>query len=134
MFGAAFSAVGGGGRGGNNGPLNLEGYEGTRGGMLGMADKLKYSTDRQAGILESYTNPAAAVAGAPMGLEGEGATSAPVIPMSDSYNSAASSPVFSPASQGQAAAVFGSNDERQGSTSGFKQEVKDRIIGDLNSL
>ena len=134
MFGAAFSAVGGGGGGGNNGSLNLEGYTGTRGGMLGMVDKLKYSSDRQAGILESYTNPAAAVAGGPVGLEGGGATSAPVIPMSDSYNAAASSPVFSPATQSQAAAVFGSNDERQGSTSGFKQEVKDRIIGDLNSL
>tara|TARA_R110000868_G_scaffold383860_1_gene651172 strand:- start:4 stop:405 length:402 start_codon:yes stop_codon:yes gene_type:complete len=133
MFGAATSVFGGGG-GGNSGPLNLEGYQGTRGGMAGLVDKARYSSERQAGILESYTNPAAAVAGGPVGLEGGGATSAPVIPMSDSYNAAASSPVFSPASQGQAAAVFGSNDERQGSTSGFKQEVKDRIIGDLNSL
>ena len=133
MFGVAASAIGG-GSGGNNGPLNLEGYTGKTTGMTGAMQQMKYSADRQAGILESYTNPAAAVAGGPVGLEGGGATSAPVIPMSDSYNAAASSPVFSPASQGQAAAVFGSNDERQGSTSGFKQEVKDRIIGDLNSL
>lgn len=58
----------------------------------------------------------------------------PNIPMSDSYNAAASSPVFPPAAQDQAAAVFGSNAERQGSTSGFKQEVKERIMTDLNSL
>tara|TARA_R110002167_G_scaffold200147_1_gene403497 strand:- start:51 stop:452 length:402 start_codon:yes stop_codon:yes gene_type:complete len=133
MFGAATGAFGGGG-GGNALSLNLEGYTGKTTGLSGAAQQIKYSNDRQAGILESYTNPAAAVAGGPVGLEGGGATSAPVIPMSDSYNAAASSPVFSPASQGQAAAVFGSNDERQGSTSGFKQEVKDRIIGDLHSL
>ena len=58
----------------------------------------------------------------------------PNIPMSDSYNAAASAPVFPPAAQDQAAAVFGSNAERQGSTSGFKQEVKERIMTDLNSL
>lgn len=115
MIGAAIGALGG-------------------GGFSGVAKQMRENRDRQAGILESYTNPAAAVAGGATGLEGGGATSAPVIPMSDSYNAAASSPVFSPSAQGQAAAVFGSNDERQGSTSGFKQEVKDRIIGDLNSL
>jgi hypothetical protein len=135
MFGAIAGAAGfGGGSGMSGHDLNLEGYTGKTTGLSGAAQQIKYSADRQAGILESYTNPAAAVAGGPVGLEGGGATSAPVIPMSDSYNAAASSPVFSPASQGQAAAVFGSNDERQGSTSGFKQEVKDRIIGDLNSL
>ena len=133
MFGVAASAIGGGG-GGNSGPLNLEGYTGKTTGMTGAMQQIKYSADRQAGILESYTNPATAVAGAPMGLEGGGATSAPVIPMSDSYNAAASSPVFPPAAQDQAAAVFGSNNERQGSTSGFKQEVKERIMTDLNSL
>ena len=133
MFGAAISGAFGGGSAGG-GTLNLEGYEGTRGGMAGMVDKARYSADRQAGILDSYTNPAAAVAGGPVGLEGGGATSAPVIPMSDSYNAAASAPVFPPAAQEQAAAVFGSNNERQGSTSGFKQEVKERIMTDLNSL
>jgi len=134
MFGAAIGGAFGGGGGGNDGPLNLEGYEGARKGMAGMVDKARYSADRQAGILDSYTNPATAVAGGPVGLEGGGATSAPVIPMSDSYNAAASSPVFPPAAQDQAAAVFGSNNERQGSTSGFKQEVKERIMADLNSL
>jgi hypothetical protein len=83
--------------------------------------------------LEGYQNPAATVAGT-TGLTGMANNSSPNIPMSDSYNAAASSPVFPPAAQDQAAAVFGSNDERQGSTSGFKQEIKERIIGDLNSL
>ena len=58
----------------------------------------------------------------------------PNIPMSDSYNSAASAPVFSPATQEKAAAVFGTNDQRQASTSGFKQEIKERIISDISSL
>ena len=35
----------------------------------------------------------------------------PNIPMSDSYNSAASTPVFPPAAQEKAAAVFGTNDQ-----------------------
>mgnify|MGYP003626886988 FL=1 len=104
------------------------------GGLSGAAMSMQQLVaDRQA-TMNSYTNPAAAVAGAPAGLAGGGATSAPVIPMSDSYNAAASSPVFPPAAQDQAAAVFGSNDERQGSTSGFKDEIKSRIIGDINSL
>ena len=54
--------------------------------------------------------------------------------MSESYNSAASSPVFPPATQEKAAAVFGSNNERQGSAGGFKQEIKERIISDIGSL
>ena len=58
----------------------------------------------------------------------------PNIPMSDSYNSAASTPVFPPAAQEKAAAVFGTNDQRQASTNGFKQEIKERIISDISSL
>jgi hypothetical protein len=54
--------------------------------------------------------------------------------MSESYNSAASSPVFPPAAQERAASVFGTNDQRQASTSGFKQEVKERIMKDISSL
>jgi len=129
MFGAAASALG---SGGGTGSLNLEGYTGRTEGLAGLAGQVKYSNDRQAGILESYTNPAAA--GGAVGLAGGGATSAPVIPMSDSYNAAASSPVFPPATQDKASALFGSQNERQGSTSGFKQEVKERIMTDLNSL
>ena len=58
----------------------------------------------------------------------------PNIAMSDSYNSAASTPVFPPATQEKAAAVFGTNDQRQMSTTGFKQEIKERIIEDISSL
>ena len=58
----------------------------------------------------------------------------PNIAMSESYNSAASSPVFPPATQEKAAAVFGTNDQRQASTNGFKQEIKERIMKDISSL
>ncbi len=58
----------------------------------------------------------------------------PNIPMSESYNSAASSPVFPPATQERAAAVFGTNDQRQMATTGLKQEIKERIIEDISSL
>ena len=61
-------------------------------------------------------------------------TSEPSVPMSESYNSAASSPVFPPAAQERAAAVFGTNDQRQASTNGFKQEIKERIMNDISSL
>jgi hypothetical protein len=63
-----------------------------------------------------------------------GTTSEPNIPMSESYNSAASSPVFPPATQEKAAALFGTNDQRQASTNGFKQEIKERIMKDISSL
>ncbi len=58
----------------------------------------------------------------------------PNIAMSESYNSAASLPVLPPATQEKAAAVFGTNDQRQMSTTGFKQEIKERIIEDISSL
>jgi hypothetical protein len=54
--------------------------------------------------------------------------------MSESYNSAASSPVFPPATQEKAAAVFGTNEQRQMATTGFKQEIKEKIIEDISSL
>jgi len=100
--------------------------------MLGMQRMPQQDLELQP-ELEMYPNSAAAVGGpsASLGMSG---LPQPNIPMSDSYNSSATSPVFPPAAQDQAAAVFGSNDERQGSTSGFKQELKEKIIGDLNSL
>ena len=58
----------------------------------------------------------------------------PNIPMSESYNSAASSPVFPPATQEKASAVFGTNEQRQMATTGLKQEIKERIIEDISSL
>jgi|TARA_R110000751_G_scaffold17220_1_gene53500 hypothetical protein len=102
-------------------------------GLYATSQKIGQANLQAQAELERYQNPVAAVVGA-TGLVGGGATSVPNIPMSDSYNASASSPVFPPAAQDQAAAVFGSNDERQGSTSGFKDEIKERIIGDLNSL
>ena len=61
-------------------------------------------------------------------------TAEPNIPMSESYNSAASSPVFPPADQERAAAVFGTNEQRQIAATGFKQEMKEKIIEDISSL
>ena len=124
MFGAAMGVLGGGSSSGMS----------TEGGLSGIIQRLQQRGLDKQSMTDGYTTPVAAVAGAPAGLAGGGATSAPNIPMSDSYNVAASSPVFPPATQDQASALFGSQNERQGSTSGFKQEVKERIMTDLNSL
>ncbi len=133
MFGAAFSAISG---GTNSGGTNSGGYIAAArgGGLKGMADAIHQAGANRQALLNSYTNPAAAIPDGPTGLAGGGATSAPKIPMSDSYNSAASTPVFPPATQEKAAAVFGTNDQRQASTNGFKQEIKERIISDISSL
>ena len=64
----------------------------------------------------------------------EASTVEPNIAMSESYNSAASLPVFPPADQERAAAVFGTNEQRQMATTGFKQEMKEKIIEDISSL
>lgn len=56
------------------------------------------------------------------------------IAMSPSANNNASMPVFSEGTQQAAEKVFGSQDQRQGSVNGFKQEVKDRIMSDVASL
>jgi len=127
MFRAALGAISGGT--GNSGyAVDMSG------GFKGMGERLQQAAaDRQA-LLDSYTNPAAATPGQSTGLAGGGATSVPNIPMSDSYNSAASLPVFPPATQEKAAAVFGTNDQRQASTNGFKQEIKERIMKDISSL
>lgn len=127
MFGAALGAIG---RGGNSGGYAVN----TEGGLKGAMQKIQEVGAGREALLNSYTNPASAIPGGPTGLAGGGATSAPNIPMSDSYNSAASLPVFSPATQEKAAAVFGTNDQRQASTNGFKQEIKERIISDISSL
>lgn len=127
MFGAALGAISGGGSGG--------GYAvNTGGGLKDIIQRIQGAAASRQATLDSYTNPAAAVQGGLTGLAGGGATSVPNIPMSDSYNSAASAPVFSPATQEKAAAVFGTNDQRQASTNGFKQEIKERIISDISSL
>ena len=93
-------------------------------GALGMSgDNGEYAVDTSGGLK-----------GIIQQLAQRGTTSKPNIPMSESYNSAASSPVFLPATQEKAAAVFGTNDQRQMSTTGFKQEIKERIIEDISSL
>ncbi len=56
------------------------------------------------------------------------------VPMMPPANSAANTPVFSPVTQEKAASVYGTDNERQGAVSGFKQEAKDRIISELNNL
>lgn len=124
MFGAALGAIS---RGGNS-----SGY--AVGGLKGAMQRIQEEAARKKAALNSYTNSAPAIPGGSTELTGVGATSAPKIPMSDSYNSAASSPVFPPATQERAAAVFGTNDQRQMSTTGFKKEIKERIVQDINSL
>jgi hypothetical protein len=127
MFGAAFGAISGG--------TSNSGYAvDMSGGIKGMGERLQQAAADKQALLDSYTNPAAATPEQSTGLAGGGATSAPNIPMSDSYNSAASLPVFPPATQEKAAAVFGTNDQRQASTNGFKQEIKERIMKDISSL
>ena len=115
MFGAGIGAISG-------------------GGLKEVTQNIQEAAASRRALLNSYTNPAPAIPGGPTGLAEGGATSAPNIPMSDSYNSAASTPVFPPAAQEKAAAVFGTNDQRQASTNGFKQEIKERIISDISSL
>jgi hypothetical protein len=117
MFGAAFGAISGG--------TSNSGYAvDMSGGIKGMGERLQQAAADRRALLDSsdpFNGPN------PM-------SPTPNIPMSESYNSAASSPVFPPAAQERAASVFGTNDQRQASTSGFKQEVKERIMKDISSL
>ena len=130
MFGAAIGGVFGGGATGGDGFVpNLSN------GFKGVANQLRENRDDQIQLENDARYQQSNAAGVGGRVSQSYATGTePSIPMSDSYNAAASAPVFPPAAQDQAAAVFGSNDERQGSTSGFKQELKEKIIGDLNSL
>jgi len=105
MLGAALGALG---MSRNNGEYAVD----TSGGLKGLIEQLKQRKN----------------------TVGVGNSPAPNIPMSESYNSAASSQVFPPAAQERAAAVFGTNDQRQASTNGFKQEIKGRIMKDVSSL
>lgn len=130
MFGAAIGGVfGGGATGGDGFTPNF------KGGFSGAAKQMREYTENQNQLDADARYQQSNVAGGGGRVSQSYATNPdPNIPMSDSYNAAASAPVFPPAAQDQAAAVFGSNNERQGSTSGFKQEVKERIMTDLNSL
>jgi hypothetical protein len=135
MLGAAIGgAFGGGGGGGNaNSAIDMAGWKAQGGSFFDVKGMMEYSNNQNQQRSEDIYQQSNA--NAQTGRVSQSyATAAPNIPMSDSYNAAASAPVFPPAAQDQAAAVFGSNAERQGSTSGFKQEVKERIMTDLNSL
>lgn len=127
MFGAAMSVFGG--RAAGQSGL-MPDY---RGGFSGLAKQLREQRDNQlqldADARYQQSNTASGRVSQSYATNPE-----PNIPMSSSYNDAASSPVFPPATQEKAAAVFGSNNERQGSAGGFKQEIKERIISDIGSL
>ena len=59
----------------------------------------------------------------------------PKIPALESYNKAAAVPVFPPATQEKAAAVFGTSDQRQGAVGGFEPEdEEERVTNYLNSF
>ena len=58
----------------------------------------------------------------------------PNIAMSESYNAAASKHVFSSSTQEKVLGMFGSNDQRQISVNGVKEDVKEEIISKLYSL
>lgn len=133
MFGAAMGGVFGGGTTGSN-QFDMAGWKAQGGGIFDAKGMMEFSNNQNQQRSEDMYQQSNANANAQFKSSSYPTGTEPNIPMSDSYNAAASAPVFPPASQGNAAALFGSNDERQGSTSGFKQELKEKIIGDLNSL
>ena len=132
MFGAAVSGAFGGGATGSN-QFDMAGWKAQGGDFTGWIF-IKISSNQSDLRSEDIYQQSNANAQTGRVSQSYATGAAPNIPMSDSYNAAASAPVFPPAAQDQAAAVFGSNAERQGSTSGFKQEIKERIMTDLNSL
>lgn len=56
-----------------------------------------------------------------VGTNHEQLANTPNVAMSESYNSAAVRPVFSPETQAKATAMFGTNDQRQIATNGIKK-------------
>ena len=136
MFGAAIGGAFGGGGGGNGSiqGFDMAGWRAQGGGLFDAKGMMEFSNNQNQQRSEDIYQQSNENAQTGRVSQSYATNPEPNIPMSDSYNAAASAPVFPPASQGNAAALFGSNDERQGSTSGFKQEVKDRIMTDLNSL
>ena len=135
MFGAAIGAFSGGNGGSGSGStMDMQGWMSQGGSPFDAKGMMEWSANQSQQQADSRYQQSNANAQTGRVSQSYATNTGPNVPMSDSYNAAASSPVFPPAAQDQAAAVFGSNDERQGSTSGFKQELKERIIGDLNSL
>ena len=58
----------------------------------------------------------------------------PNIPMVPPANAAALNPVFSPVAQEKAISMFGTNDQRQGSVAGYKQEVVNGLMPNPNTF
>jgi hypothetical protein len=127
MFGAAMGVFGGRAAGDSGLIPDLTG------GFSGIAKQFREHRDNQLQLEADARYQQANTAGGRVS-QSYATNLEPNISMSSSYNDAASSPVFPPATQEKAAAVFGTNDQRQASTNGFKQEIKERIISDISSL
>ena len=139
MFKAAFSPFSGGG-GGNNSYYNPNAIK-----FTGLGDMATSFIKRQEAIKEENLNPEYNYGESTGSFEASASSvdmsTLPVfdgrqanVPMMPPANSAASTPVFSPQTQEKAASVYGTDNERQGAVSGFKQEAKDKIISELNNL
>lgn len=140
MFKAAFSPFSGGTGSGGTGVVDLQGLK-ISGGMSEIAKQISerrkqakldhnstYVQNESTGSFEASAN-SVDMSTLPV-FDGRQAN----VPMMPPANSAANTPVFSPATQEKAASVYGTDNERQGAVSGFKQEAKDRIISELNNL
>ena len=141
MFKAAFSPFSGGTGSGDTGVLNLQGLK-ISGGIGEIAKQIK---ERKARIENEDLNPNYDFAQSTGSFEAsDNSVDMPTLPVFDGRqpnvpmmppaNSAANTPVFSPVTQEKAASVYGTDNERQGAVSGFRQEAKDRIISELNNL
>tara|TARA_R110000803_G_scaffold108377_1_gene176616 strand:+ start:2885 stop:3304 length:420 start_codon:yes stop_codon:yes gene_type:complete len=139
MFKAAFSPFSGGG-GGNNSYYNPNAIKFT--GLGDMAQQIVEEKTRSRELTNNNTYSQGPKTGS---FEGSASSvdmsTLPVfdgrqanVPMMPPANSAANTPVFSPATQEKAASVYGTDNERQGAVSGFKQEAKDKIMSELNNL
>ena len=142
MFKAAFSPFSGEG-GSGSGPLSY--YDPNRDGALTMGKMVNLVKGRKKAIKEENLNPEYNYGESTGSFEASASSvdmsTLPVfdgrqanVPMMPPANSAANTPVFSPATQEKAASVYGTDNERQGAVSGFKQEAKDKIISELNNL
>jgi hypothetical protein len=134
MFGAAINGAFGGGGGNSQSQFDMAGWKAQGGSLFDTKGMMEFSNNQNQQRSEDIYQQSNANAQTGRVSQSYATVTAPNIPMSDSYNAAASAPVFPPAAQEKAAAVFGSNAERQGSTNGFKQEIKERIISDIGSL
>ena len=139
MFKAAFSPFSGGG-GGNNSYYNPDAIPFTSFTDIATSFKKRQEAIKQENLNPEY-NYGESTGGFEASANSVDMSTLPVfdgrqanVPMMPPANSAASTPVFSPQTQEKAASVYGTDNERQGAVSGFKQEAKDKIISELNNL